>query len=49
MDLFLQHGFGQIRKEMGTGQQKSLSKEHAVGKFTIVWVKAKKILNLVKP
>ena len=48
-DLLRFSKFGQIRKKTGTGQQKSLFMEHVVGKFTIVRVKAKKTLNLVKP
>ena len=34
-DLFLLHGFGQIRIKTGTGQKKSQFKEPVVGKFTI--------------
>ena len=41
--------FGQIRKKTRSGQQKSLSKELAVGKLNIVWETAKKTLDLVKP
>ena len=47
-NLFRFSKFGQIRKKMRTGQQKSLFMERAAGIFTIVWVKAKKTLNLVK-
>ena len=48
-DLFRFSKFGEIRKKMHTGQQKSLFMEPAAGISTIVWVKAKKTLNLVKP
>ena len=48
-DLLRFSQFGQTREKMGTGQQKSLSKEIAVGKFTIIQEAAKKTLNLVKP
>ena len=48
LDLLRFSKFGQIRKKTGTEQKKSLFLEHAAGKFTIVWVKAKKTLDLVK-
>ena len=47
-DLFLLHGFGQIRIKTGTGQKELQFKEPVVGKFTIEGVTAKKTLNLDK-
>ena len=49
MDLIRFSKFGQISIKTSSGQLKSLFMEHVVGKFTIVWEKAKKTLNLDKP